>query len=213
MRFNTKKLVTLAMLSAIAYVVVAIGRIPIVMFLKFEAKDVIITIGGFIFGPLSAFLISLIVSLVEMVTVSDTGIIGFLMNVIASCAFACTASFVYKRHRTLAGAAIGLILGSLAMTSSMLLWNYIITPVYMNLPREQVAEMLAPIFLPFNLIKSGLNAALTMLLYKPVVTALRKRNLVPKRETEGKKSFFNFGVVLTSLFVIITCILFILALR
>ncbi|HPZ22469.1 MAG TPA: ECF transporter S component, partial [Bacillota bacterium] len=69
------------------------------------------------------------------------------------------------------------------------------------------------IFLPFNLIKSGLNAALTMLLYKPVVTALRKRNLVPKRETEGKKSFFNFGVVLTSLFVIITCILFILALR
>lgn len=213
MRFNTKKLVTLAMLSAIAYIVVALGRIPIVLFLEFEAKDVIITIGGFIFGPLSAFLISLVVSLVEMVTVSDTGIIGLLMNVISSCAFACTAAFVYKRNRTLAGAAIGLILGSLAMTSSMLLWNYIITPVYMNLPREQVAEMLAPIFLPFNLIKSGLNAALTMLLYKPVVTALRKRNLVPKRETEGKKSFFNFGVVLTSLFVIITCILFILALR
>lgn len=213
MHSNSKKIVTLAMLSAIAYIVVAIGRIPIVMFLKFEAKDVIITIGGFIFGPLSAFLISLVVSLVEMVTVSDTGIIGLLMNVISSCAFACTAAFVYKRNRTLAGAAIGLILGSLAMTSSMLLWNYIITPIYMNLPREEVVKMLVPIFLPFNLIKSGLNAALTMLLYKPVVTALRKRNLVPKRETEGKKSFFNFGVVLTSLFVIITCILFILALR
>ena len=120
---------------------------------------------------------------------------------------------VYKRHRTLAGAAIGLILGSLAMTSSMLLWNYIITPIYMNLPREEVVKMLVPIFLPFNLIKSGLNAALTMLLYKPVVTDLRKRNLVPERETDGRRSFFNFGVVLTSLFVIITCILFILALR
>lgn len=211
MRTNTKKYVTLAMLSAIAFVVMMYGRIPTGFWeLKYDPKDIIIVIGGFIFGPLSAFLISLVVSLVEMVTVSTTGVIGLVMNVISSCAFACTAAFVYKRKRTMSGAVIGLILGALLMTASMLLWNYIITPVFMNVSREKVVAMLLPIFLPFNLIKSGLNAALTILLYKPVVTVLRKSNLVPKPETNGKKPVFNVGVILTALFVLITGILVIL---
>lgn len=213
MQTNTKKYVTLAMLSAIAYVVMVFGRIPVFLFLKLDPKDVIITIGGFIFGPLSAFLVSLVVSLVEMVTVSDTGVIGLLMNVISTCAFACIAAFVYKRKRTLTGAVIGLCLGSLAMTASMLLWNYIVTPVYMGIAREEVVKMLPTIFLPFNLLKSTLNSALTMLLYKPVVTVLRKSNLAPERETNDKKAFFNFGVLITSLFIVITCILLILVNR
>jgi len=213
MNTNTKKYVTLAMLSAIAYVVMAFGRIPIVLFLKYDPKDVIITIGGFIFGPLSAFLISLVVSLVEMITVSDTGVIGLLMNVISTCAFACTAAFVYKRKRTLSGAIIGLIAGSIAMTGMMLLWNYIITPVYLNKTRAEVATMLLPIFLPFNLLKSGLNAAFTMLLYKPIVTVLRKSNLAPEPETDGKKPRFNVWVILAALFVLGTCILIILLKR
>ena len=38
----------------------------------------------------------------------------------------------------------------------------------MGYPREAVAELLIPAFLPFNLLKGGLNAAITMLIYKPV---------------------------------------------
>ncbi|MDD2283650.1 MAG: ECF transporter S component [Eubacteriales bacterium] len=216
MNTNTKKIVTLAMLSAIAYVVMAVGRIPIiptVEFLKYDPKDIIITIGGFVFGPLSAFLMSVVVSLVEMVTVSESGIIGLIMNVISTCAFACTAAFIYKHKRTLSGAVIGLIAGGLAMTGIMLLWNYIITPIYMGVPRETVANMLMPIFLPFNLLKSGLNAALTMLLYKPLITVFRKSNLIPEPEANGKKQIFNLGVLLVSLFVLGTCILIILLSR
>jgi riboflavin transporter FmnP len=213
MNTNTKKIVTLAMLSAIAYVVMAVGRIPIiptVEFLKYDPKDIIIAIGGLVFGPLSAFLMSVVVSFVEMVTVSESGIIGLIMNVISTCAFACTAAFIYKHKRTLSGAVIGLIAGSLAMTGIMLLWNYIITPIYMGVPRETVANMLMPIFLPFNLLKSGLNAALTMLLYKPLVKVFRKSNLIPEPEANAKKPIFNLGVLLVSLFVLGTCLLIIL---
>ncbi|SOY30602.1 hypothetical protein AMURIS_03333 [Acetatifactor muris] len=60
----------------------------------------------------------------------------------------------------------------------MLFWNYLITPVYMGYPREAVAELLIPVFLPFNLMKGGLNAAFTMILYKPVVTAFRCAHLL-----------------------------------
>ncbi len=213
MNSKMKKLTTLAMLSAIAYVVMAVGRIPVVLFLKYDPKDVIITIGGFIFGPLSAFAISLLVSLIEMFTVSDTGFIGFVMNVISTCSFACTAAYIYERKRTLKGAIIGLISGVLLMTGVMLLWNYLITPIYLGYPREAVAKMLIPAFLPFNLLKGGLNAALTMLLYKPLVNSLRRSNLIPPSTQSKPKSKINIGVMLVSGLILITCLLFILALN
>ncbi len=57
----------------------------------------------------------------------------------------------------------------------------LITPIYMGYPREAVAELLLPVFLPFNLFKDGLNAASTFLLYKPVVSALMKSGYIEDR--------------------------------
>ncbi|MCA5577434.1 hypothetical protein [Enterocloster clostridioformis] len=75
-------------------------------------------------------------------------------------------------------AIIGLAAGCFTMICIMLLWNYLITLIYMGYPREAVVQLLLPAFLPFNLLKGGLNAAFTFLLYKPVVHALSKTGLV-----------------------------------
>lgn len=211
---QTKKLAILAMLCAIAYVIVALVRIPIVEFLKYEPKDVVITIGGFLYGPLSALLISLVVSFIEMLTVSSTGWIGLLMNVLSSVAFACTASFIYKKKHTQIGAILGLVCGTILMTATMILWNYLITPLYMETPRATVATMLIPVFLPFNLLKSGLNSAITLLLYKPLVQGLRKARLLPAQPatvcTPRKSKFF---VAIGAVVLLITCILLTLFMR
>ena len=168
MNEKTKRLAMLGMFSAIAYVFTVFARIPIssVEFLKYDPKDIIIVIAGFIAGPLSAFAITVVVSLIEAITVSTTGLIGFVMNVLSTVAFACTASLIYKKRRTLGGAIIGLICGVTLMCGIMLLWNYLITPLYMSLDREVIASMLLPVFLPFNLIKGSINSALAMLIYK-----------------------------------------------
>lgn len=207
-----KKLTTTGMLCALAYVTVVFGRIPLILFLKYDPKDVIIAIGGLIFGPLTAFAVSFIVSLVEMFTISDNGILGFIMNVIASCAFACPAAFVYKKKHSLSGAMIGLLCGWVCMVGAMLLWNYLITPYYMGVSREEVAKLLLPAFLPFNLIKGGLNAAITMLLYKPVVTVLRRSHLIESQQT-AVKTKINVGVILTALLIIASCVLLLLVLN
>lgn len=214
---TTRKLTMLGMISAVAYVVMVVGRFPItsVEFLKYDPKDVIIAIGGLLYGPLPALMVSLVVSLVEMFTVSSTGIIGLMMNVLGTAAFACTAAVVYKKRQTLTGAALGLFLGAAMMTVVMLLWNYFITPLYMGLPREQIAGMLVPVFLPFNMIKSGLNAALTMLLYKPLVRALRGSGMLPPRDTQavsGSKARIG-GVMLVTGVVLATCVLAVLVFR
>ena len=182
---NVRTLVSLAMLTGIAYVVMLLSKIlpQVYGFLQLDVKDTVICIGGFVFGPLAAAMISIVVALVEMLTVSDTGPIGFLMNVLATCAFSCTAAFVYKKMHTKKGAVIGLTLGVICLTAVMLLWNYLITPIYQGTPRDVVVAMLPTIILPFNVVKGGLNMALILVLYKPVVTALRKAHLVPESQT------------------------------
>lgn len=211
MKLPVKKLVTLAMLAAAAYMLVLFIRIPVVLFLKYEPKDVAVTIGGFLFDPLAAFLISLVVSLVEMVTISDTGPIGGLMNLLSTCSFACTAAFIYKKKRSLSGAITGLAIGSVVMVAVMLLWNWLITPMYMKVPRSAIEALLIPAFLPFNLLKAGLNSVLVMALYKPLVNALRKTGLLPQRPAADQGS--RLGMYLFMGGLLITCLLLFLALR
>lgn len=206
---RTTKLVTIGMLCAIAYAAVLVGRIPLVLFLKYDPKDIMITIGGFIFGPGTALFMSVIVSVLEMCSISGTGLIGCVMNIISTCSFACIASFVYQKRRTLYDAVKGLCFGCLSMIVVMLLWNYFITPVYMGYPRQQVVKLLFPVFLPFNMVKSGLNAAFIMLLYKPVMGVLRRSHLIePVRTTEQTR--IHIGISLLAILVGITCILYIL---
>ena len=219
-RFSVKKMALLSMLAAIAYLMVSLIRIPVVLFLKYEPKDVIITIGGFLLGPMASFIVSLLVSLIEMVTISDTGPIGALMNLLSTCTFACTAAIIYKRKHTLRGAVVGLLAGSVVMVAAMMLWNWLISPLYMfeihspedlAAARESVEALLIPAFLPFNLLKAGLNSALILTLYKPLVTALRKTGLIPKDSANQKSS--RIGLYLFAAALLITCILFILVLQ
>ena len=208
---KTKKIAITGMLCAIAYVMVLVGRIPIVLFLKYDPKDIIITLGGLIWGPSTSCLVSVIVSFIEMLTISDTGIWGLIMNIVSTCSFACTAAYIYEKRRTLSGAVIGLLAGSISMVVIIMLWNYWVVPIYMGYPREAVAELLIPAFLPFNILKAGLNAGFTFLLYKPVTTALRKAGYIPSAaDRQNKKPivlWFLCGIV------IISCIMLILFLK
>lgn len=65
---KTKKITTTAMLYAVAYVVVTVGRIPVVLFLKYDPKDIIITLGGLIWGPMTSLIVSVIVCITNIGT-------------------------------------------------------------------------------------------------------------------------------------------------
>lgn len=184
--YKVLKLTLAALFSAIAFLTVFLFRIPVVLFLKYEAKDVIIALEALILGPVYAVISSLVVSLIEMVSISQTGPIGAIMNVLSTVTYVLPVAILYKRKKTLQMAVTGLVLGTLIMTACMLLWNYLITPWYMETPRDVVAGMLLPYFLPFNLLKGILNTAFTLLLYKPIMNALRRMSLLPKSDSVKK---------------------------
>ena len=205
-----KALLCMAMLTALAVAADIFLRIPgIGGFLTYEPKDVILTIGAFIFGPIAGLIMSLLVCLIEMVTVSTTGLIGLLMNFIASGVFVGVSAVIYWRKKTISRAIIGLIVGSFSMLIIMLLWNYIMTPIFMGVPREAVLEMFVPLLIPFNLLKAGLNSALILFLYKGVVTALRKSRLIPTRENnDGEKKRSNTILIVSiSAVLVVTLVL------
>ena len=214
---TTKKLCALAMMSALAFVLAAFVRIPMVsmppLILRYDPKDVIIVIAGFIYGPMSAILVAAVVSFIQMITVSATGFFGLFMNISASVAFCCPAALIYKKNRTVKGAILGLAIGVVFATAIMLMLNSFIVPLFTNRPREQVLPFLIPAFLPFNLISNTLNAALAMLFYKHIKAILQSTGLMPITEDTGKKGEFSKSIFIASLFVILTCVVWVLILQ
>ena len=166
------RMVMVALFAALAYSAMFLFRIK-VSFLTFDIKDCIIVIGGLLFGPVAAVVISVVVAVLEFITVSDTGVYGLLMNFVSSAAFACVAALIYRIRRDLLGAVIGLVSAVFSVTAVMLLMNLLVTPLFTGWEIAAVAEILPTLILPFNLTKATMNAALVLILYKPVSTAIR----------------------------------------
>ena len=103
-------------------------------------------------------------------------------------------------------------MGVVALVVVMLLWNYLITPLYMvGFSRADIAAMLPTLFLPFNLAKGGMNMAATLLLYPPIIASMRKAGVVPPSQSNQEKKF-NTGFLLFSLALLATFVIFALVL-
>ena len=210
MNVTTKKITTIGMLCALALIVnvlIHFPLVPAVSFLSYDPKDIIIVIGGFIYGPLSALVMSVITSFLEIMYRGGT-LLDVLMNVISTCTFACTAAWIYKQKHTRQGALCGFLVGTICCALSMMLWNYIVTPIYFGMPSEAVAAMLIPGILPFNVLKCAMNAGITLFLYKPMVTLFRRGNLVEKSRS-GQNAAFGGGMIIIGAFIVITAVFFI----
>ena len=173
-----------AVFAAIAYLSMFLTPFR-VDFLTFDIKDAVMTIGALYLGPLAGLAMAAITSLLEMVTISQTGIDGMIMNFLGSATYAVVASLIYTYRKSLKNAVLGLISATLSMVAVMLAANLIITPGFKGVPVEAVIAMIPTLLLPFNLLKGILNSALVMLLYKPVTTAMRATRLAVGETHKG----------------------------
>ncbi len=176
---SIRKLTVMAMLVAVSVILVWLIHFPLfptAAFLEYDPADIPILIGTFAYGPVAGLLLTVAASAVQALTVSiQSGIYGFLMHVISTSLLAVTAGIIYHLRHSRVGATVALTCGTLAMGLGMLLANHFITPIFMGVPTAMVDGMLLTVFLPFNLIKAGLNSLVTFLIYKPISSHLIKR--------------------------------------
>lgn len=176
-RISTRQLVSMAMLGAISIVLVAVVHFPLIpaaAFLEYDPADIPILICAFAYGPMAGFLLTVVVSFIQGMTVSaQSGIIGIVMHIFATGFCVLAAGGIYKRNKTKKTAILALACGAVVQTLAMILMNMIFTPLFMGAPLETVMAMMIPAIIPFNALKASINCIITFFLYKSISHLLK----------------------------------------
>lgn len=154
----------MSVLVAISAVLTLVVKIPFptAPFLIYEPGDVPILIGGMLFGPVAALAMTVTISILLGFFVPSGGVFGVIMHIIATSLLTVPAAMIYRGTKT--SAYKGLMAGALAMTVVMPLLNVWLNPIFYGMPREAVVKLLVPAIIPFNFLKSFINAAITAVL-------------------------------------------------
>ena len=182
-KINIRNLTGVGIFAALAAVVSFATSFLKIGFLSLDAGDIVVVLASFIYGAPAGVLISLFASLIGFLY-SGTGIWGLIMDFCSSATFAFVAGFIYSRRRDFKSAVIGIAASVLSTTLVMIPLNILITPLYTGTTVAQVAGMILPILLPFNFAKTLFNGSAALLIYKPVVRAMRAARLAPPSKSE-----------------------------
>lgn len=192
-KLNTRNIVKIGMLSAVAFLLMLIQfPIPTLFpfFLKLDISELPALLGGFTLGPIAGSIIVLLKNLLLLaVRGSETSYVGELSNFIVGAAFVVPASILYINNKSKRGAIYSLIAGILGMTIVACISNYyLIIPLFSKtLGFESVMEMAARsnkaivdmktyilyAVVPFNVLKSMVVSIFTLLIYKRLSPLLR----------------------------------------
>ncbi len=196
---------------ALAFILTIVLRFK-VAFLSFDLKDTVLAVISLMYGPLYAVTSAGIVAVLEFLSVSDTGFYGLIMNFISSATFTLVAGLIYKYKRTLSGAIVAVILSVLSVCVVMCFANILITPYYMGIESREVVALIPTLLLPFNLCKSLINAATTIIIYKPIRSILKRSGIAQQKIEDNRKNLSNsivlcvialVVIILTTVFIIL----------
>ena len=192
-RFTIHTITKIAILTAIATIVM-LFEFPLPFapgFYELDLSEAVILMGGFAMGPVAAVIIELLKNLINiLLNGTSTAYIGELANFITGCAFVVPASIIYKYKKSLKGAILSLVVGTLSLATIGSLLNYfVLIPTFSefyHLPIDEIVSMGSKVnplvgdlktlvvfaVAPFNLVKGIICSLINMLLYKRVSRVL-----------------------------------------
>lgn len=181
-KWDTRQLVTMALMCAIGVLLsfVEFPLLPGVTWLKYDASAMPAMVCGFAFGPGAGLAVGIVGAIIHGILMADFS--GAIMNILVVTGFILPAALVYRRKRTFKSGVIGLVLSAVAATIMAIVGNLIITPMWLGVPFDAVVAMILPILTPFNLIKAGINAVLTLIVYKSISNLITPK----KKQVKGR---------------------------
>ena len=171
-RWSTRRIAVYALFVALSMAVsfIEFPLIPGVPWLKYDPSGIVCLVAGFAYGPAAAVLVS-VLGFVPHVFADPW---GSLMAIAVALAMSVPAALVYRRLRTRRGALIGIIAGAVVALAVAIIGNLLVTPIYADMTVEQVAAMIVPALLPFNLAKLAVHGVVTFLIYNPISNLLNR---------------------------------------
>lgn len=174
--FSAKRIAKLAVFSALAFVVTFLEFpiFPAAPFLKLDFANVFIMLAGFMYGPVSAVLVSAVKELLCLLK-SSTGGVGEIANFIMTFSYIIVPAAVYRYKKGLKWVSFCLIAATLLQTGTALLANRFINfPLFMGDGAAAAFISLWGYIVAFNLIKGIGVSLVTVLLYKRISRLLNK---------------------------------------
>ena len=171
-RWSTRRIAVYALFVALSMAVsfIEFPLIPGVPWLKYDPSGIVSLVAGFAYGPAAAAIVS-VLGFVPHVFADPW---GSLMAIAVALAMSVPAALVYRRMRTRRGALAGIIVGAVVALVVAIIGNLLVTPIYAHMTVEQVAAMIVPALLPFNLAKLAVHGVVTFLIYKPISNLLNR---------------------------------------
>ncbi len=181
-KWDTRQLVTMALMCAIGVLLsfVEFPLLPGVTWLKYDASAMPAMVCGFAFGPAAGLAVGTVGAVIHGILMADFS--GAIMNILVVTGFILPAALVYRRSRTFKSGVVGLVLSAVAATVMAILGNLVITPMWLGVPLDAVVAMILPILTPFNLEKAGINAVLTLIVYKSISNLITPK----KKQVKGR---------------------------
>lgn len=175
-KLNVKALVSIGMLSSIAYVLMLLNfPLPVFPnFLMVDFSDIPALIAALIFGPVAGILVELIKNILDyFMTGSATGVpVGHIANFAAGILFVLPTYYLYTKMKSKKGMTFALVSGTLTMAILMSILNYyVIMPAYtifLNMPAmssPDLRQLIVTGILPFNIVKGLMITIVFMLLF------------------------------------------------
>ena len=188
-QITTRFIARTAVFAAISIVLYTVPGLKFALpifpsFLEIHLDEIPAFMAGFAYGPLSGFLVILIKTVVKL-PITGTAGVGELADFIYSVVFVVPAAIIYKKHRTLKGAGIAMLV---AMVAQIITASFVTTFVMLDaysvlyhLPKSVILGMcqkinpaitdlgfpfLLMVALPFNALKDVIVVLVTFLLYK-----------------------------------------------
>ena len=167
-RWSTKQLVTMALMCAVAAILmfVQIPLIPAAPFLTYDPSLVPAMVSGFIYGPGSGVAVGVAAVAIHALTTGDW--VGALMNVVATVFFVLPAALMSVKVKTQGGRIAGLALGVILATLASVVSNLTIGVWFWYGSADAILPLMVPAVIPFNLIKTVLNAVLSLAVFSAV---------------------------------------------
>lgn len=180
---NTRQMVMIAILATLSFVLMLFQFpiLPAASFLKIDFSIIPILLGLVIYDLKSAYAVLLFRTLLKLL-LHNEGIgelIGLPMNLIAMGVFVFAFAMFWKRHQSRRSYIVASIVGTLLLTLSMLVLNYVFAiPLYAKFAHFDIAAFigianyLLAMVIPFNLIEGAILSvvfAVSFLVLKPII--------------------------------------------
>jgi len=156
---RTKKIVFIGLFSAMAFILMSTITIPIIPYapyLRYDPSEIVSIFAAILFGPWVGVAVCFFKDLFYFLF-RAVSIFGPTSDFLASSTFTFIVGIFYSKYKSKKSIIYGGIIGTIVRVIFMIPLNIVILNLQFGFSLEQVLDMVLPILIPFNGLKSLIN--------------------------------------------------------